>query len=210
MSLHGGARPRLRDVPKDVPTNAPTNASNSTESWTDQGQAGVQRSLRELDEESWDAYKRSLRIAERQAAHEVADPDEDPRTQMGRFRHTDAGHPLGRGMPRGRSLREDGESHREAWMRLIRLDPCAYCGRRPASTIDHIIPSSKARPGEGHNWLNYTAACEPCNRSKEDMPLLVYLRLRVRKAARQRARVEAQRRGLAGAEAQDFEDRAVA
>ncbi|GAA1761912.1 HNH endonuclease [Luedemannella helvata] len=41
---------------------------------------------------------------------------------------------------------------------------CAYCGGN-ASTIDHVLPSSR---GGRNTWLNTVAACSPCNQRKGD------------------------------------------
>jgi 5-methylcytosine-specific restriction endonuclease McrA len=41
---------------------------------------------------------------------------------------------------------------------------CAYC-RRPASTVDHVIPRS--RQGR-HRWDNVVASCGTCNHTKAD------------------------------------------
>jgi len=40
---------------------------------------------------------------------------------------------------------------------------CAYCLKRCAETIDHIVP--RWRGGE-HTWLNTCGACQKCNNSK--------------------------------------------
>lgn len=110
-------------------------------------------------------------------------PNRDAR-EWAEFERTDhPGNPLGVGMPSGEPLRVDGESHREAWKRILRGDPCAYCGRRmfpcafnpDGRTVDHIIPHTKARPNEGHAWLNYTGSCVSCNTSKKDTHLLMWL-----------------------------------
>lgn len=97
------------------------------------------------------------------------------------------GHPLGPGYPTGRTLRRDGETHRDAWKRILRDDPCAYCGGE-STTIDHIVPArGTQRPGLGglHSWTNYTGACERCNWSKADVPLIDWLlRRRVGSASR--------------------------
>ena len=91
----------------------------------------------------------------------------------------DAGTPLGVGMPSGRTLRADGQSHYEAWQTLLRRDPCAYCGAPGASgTVDHIEPRSRSARGVGstaHAWLNLAGACAGCNGSKRDLDLLVFL-----------------------------------
>lgn len=42
---------------------------------------------------------------------------------------------------------------------------CAYCGDR-ATSIDHIVPTS--RGGPGRSWLNTVAACLSCNQVKAD------------------------------------------
>lgn len=100
---------------------------------------------------------------------------------LDRWLDSDPGHPLGRGYPGGSPLREDGESHRAAWMRLVRSDPCAYCDAPgPAGTLDHVEPRSRhARfPGGAHCWINYTGACARCNTSKADKSLLLFLAAR--------------------------------
>jgi 5-methylcytosine-specific restriction endonuclease McrA len=41
---------------------------------------------------------------------------------------------------------------------------CGYC-LRPATTVDHILPTSR---GGGNTWTNTTAACYRCNQRKRD------------------------------------------
>ncbi|GAB3623109.1 HNH endonuclease [Mariniluteicoccus endophyticus] len=41
---------------------------------------------------------------------------------------------------------------------------CAYCGAY-ASTVDHLLPSSRGGP---NSWTNTVAACGPCNLAKAD------------------------------------------
>ena len=106
------------------------------------------------------------------------------------------GNPLGKGMPMGRTLRLDdvwmadrqvwrGESHLQAWERIIRLDPCSFCGRE-GMTIDHIEPRSLPVRGLGtaHSWFNVTSACERCNGRKRALPLLRFLAVRAISAPR--------------------------
>ena len=61
---------------------------------------------------------------------------------------------------------------------MIRRDKglCAYCGRRGADTMDHVLPRSR---GGATTWMNAVAAHRECNRAKGDrtpeeagMPLL--------------------------------------
>lgn len=138
-----------------------------TSSYTDP----LQRALDDADRRDFDAYKRWLRHLERQSDH-----GEDVAERAGdEFLRSDPGYPLGVGFPLGGLLREDGESHRDAWMRVIRTDPCSFCGR-PGGTVDHIEPTA----GGGKNvWVNYTGACASCNSSKGDTPMLLFMRGRV-------------------------------
>lgn len=104
------------------------------------------------------------------------------------FLRDDAGSPLGVGMPSGRTLRADGESHYAAWQRLLRLDPCAFCAG-PGGTVDHVEPRSRAARGVGgspHGWQNLVGACETCNGAKRDSSLLAYLHRRRAPRARRR------------------------
>lgn len=76
----------------------------------------------------------------------------------------------------GSSLREDGESHREAWARIIRADPCAYCGGS-GGTVDHIEPKSRSVIGLGgaHCWANFIGSCSRCNGRKATISCLEML-----------------------------------
>ena len=101
------------------------------------------------------------------------------------------GHPLGAGYPTGLTLRDDGQSHREAWASIVRRDPCSYCGG-PGGTYDHIEPKSQpARTGaraheclpaldQGgvHSWVNYAGACTACNGRKAVRGLLHFFAIR--------------------------------
>lgn len=60
-----------------------------------------------------------------------------------------------------------------AYRRVLRQDPCAYCGDRPAQGIDHIEPA--ARVVDRKDWTNLTGCCKRCNETKRDLPLLVAL-----------------------------------
>jgi 5-methylcytosine-specific restriction endonuclease McrA len=55
---------------------------------------------------------------------------------------------------------------------ILKFDPCCYCGERGNIEIDHIVPVSK---GGGSEFLNLTAACSECNRSKTNGTLLSFL-----------------------------------
>jgi 5-methylcytosine-specific restriction endonuclease McrA len=44
---------------------------------------------------------------------------------------------------------------------------CVYC-KRPATTVDHVIPRSK---GGKHHWENVVSACHDCNHLKDDLYL---------------------------------------
>jgi len=127
------------------------------------------------------------------------------RDDMETYLRDDAGSPLGVGMPSGRPLRADGQSHYEAWQALLRRDPCAYCGAAGAGgTVDHVEPRSRPARGLGataHVWLNLAGACAACNGAKRDSDLLVFLHRRrwsgVRRRAPARRRSPGHRRAVA-------------
>jgi hypothetical protein len=64
----------------------------------------------------------------------------------------------------------------EAYKRLLRHDPCAYCGmpfdERYPHEIDHIVPRSQGGP---NHWSNYIGACGGCNICKLDWSMLTWL-----------------------------------
>jgi 5-methylcytosine-specific restriction endonuclease McrA len=105
---------------------------------------------------------------------------DEPKGEDRRFRADHPGTPLGKGYPSGSTLRMDGESHRQAWMRLLRADPCAYCGALPSGTVDHIVAKSEpSRVLYGRNsWLNLTGCCPACNTNKATRSLLTFLHKR--------------------------------
>lgn len=67
----------------------------------------------------------------------------------------------------------------QKYARVLRSDPCAYCGGRETVQIDHIIPRHKT--GEPKGLLsraeigNVTAACQDCNINKATASLLDFL-----------------------------------
>ena len=60
------------------------------------------------------------------------------------------------------------------WKRILRADPCAYCGSG-SKQIDHIVPRSA---GGWNNWENTTGACIRCNQAKSYTGLLQYMAAR--------------------------------
>lgn len=67
--------------------------------------------------------------------------------------------------------------NKRVWKKIIRRDPCSYCGK-PAtkiypSTADHIIPRSSLI--EECNWENFVPACSACNNKKADKPFLEFI-----------------------------------
>lgn len=56
--------------------------------------------------------------------------------------------------------------------RILRGDPCAYCGSRENITADHITPRAHGGPNA---FNNLTAACYSCNNARRDTPLLHWL-----------------------------------
>jgi HNH endonuclease len=74
---------------------------------------------------------------------------------------TETGMPWGTDTPAG------------AFRKMLKADPCAYCGRRRGGTIDHIVPRGSG--GISAPSLNGTGSCFRCNNMKSDTPLLEFL-----------------------------------
>jgi 5-methylcytosine-specific restriction endonuclease McrA len=109
----------------------------------------------------------------------VIDLDER-NVEFRRFPSDHPGTPLGRGYPIGRTLRLDGETHLGAWSRIVRNDPCSFCGRA-GGTADHIVPQDPLVPDPAYGkytWFNLAGACESCNASKGNSDLITFLYVR--------------------------------
>lgn len=103
------------------------------------------------------AYQRSRRLADPEAARAY-----ERKVYRGRqAKHQAANRARMRGM-------EPLDADSLDFEAILRCDPCCYCGKA-MKHIDHIDPV--AHGGRNH-WENLTAACQPCNRSKSDKPLL--------------------------------------
>lgn len=82
-------------------------------------------------------------------------------------------------VPAGRkasSKRYTPHTSRAVWDRLLKRDPCVYCGVKliPSQiTIDHIDP--KALGGSKGSWTNRAGSCRPCNAAKAHTPLLFFM-----------------------------------
>ena len=63
---------------------------------------------------------------------------------------------------------------REGWRRIVREDPCAWCGG-PGGSLDHIEPRSLTRPGRRRSWTNLTGSCFACNEYRGDVGVLQFL-----------------------------------
>lgn len=80
-------------------------------------------------------------------------------------------------LARVRAWRQRGDrSDAYTWVGILLNDPCCYCGA-PMDEVDHIVAVSNGGDGD---WLNLTAACRACNRSKKNKRLLFWLANRAR------------------------------
>lgn len=61
----------------------------------------------------------------------------------------------------------------QAWRRVVLNDPCSYCGSRPSTHWDHVVPRSKG--GKAWSADNLVGACKHCNLSKHKTDLVVWL-----------------------------------
>lgn len=65
----------------------------------------------------------------------------------------------------------------EQWHEMLNasLGICAYCNQRRSLSFDHIEPLTL---GGAHDINNGAAVCKPCNSSKHNRPLLLWLAAR--------------------------------
>jgi hypothetical protein len=73
-----------------------------------------------------------------------------------------------------------GEPFARWWRRVLRKDPCSWCGK-PASkqgvcTLEHIEPRSH---GGADDVTNLVEACPPCNSQRGAETLLFFLLARL-------------------------------
>jgi 5-methylcytosine-specific restriction endonuclease McrA len=135
----------------------------------------AQRAEYAADEHSQDLRrKRHARAAERHAANHrawyVANREERiEANRRWRDENPEKAYELGRvaGLRRHYGLTDEAIEYAD----VLRFDPCSYCGAA-VEHIDHIEPVSK---GGCNDWENLTGACQSCNTSKGDRPLLRFL-----------------------------------
>lgn len=94
------------------------------------------------------------------------------------FHETRSGYPLGLDYPMGSTF---------SWLKVLRADPCAYCGRLPSETVDHVVPTNPDVPNtktvcamnaavlSKTTWLNLVGACASCNTGKSSTLMLWFV-----------------------------------
>lgn len=115
-------------------------------------------------------------------AYRAANAEKEAAAQR-RYRASERGRELARqnakayrernpALARIRAWRQRGaRSGADAWVSILLGDPCSYCGN-PMEEVDHITPVASGGDGE---WSNLAAACQRCNRSKKNHPLLLWI-----------------------------------
>lgn len=78
---------------------------------------------------------------------------------------------------------------RTYYSKILKKDPCIFCGRVTKMTVEHIHP--RASGGSNH-WANLGASCATCNGDKSDYSLLGFL------LVQNLTRDERKRRGVMG------------
>jgi hypothetical protein len=81
---------------------------------------------------------------------------------------------------------------KDAWVVIVKRDPCVYCGRTlqeleggtgkkyrngnaTLMTVEHVIPQSAPDHLRPKGWQNQVGACWNCNHERGDVPLLHFL-----------------------------------
>lgn len=60
--------------------------------------------------------------------------------------------------------------HNDMWAKVLRRDPCVYCGERTPGTVEHVDPR-----GSRSVVSNGVGACRACNNERGSVPVLFYL-----------------------------------
>lgn len=60
--------------------------------------------------------------------------------------------------------------HDEEWAKVLRRDPCVYCGAYGRGTVEHVEPR-----GPRSAVVNGVGACSACNGERGSAPLIYYL-----------------------------------
>ena len=120
------------------------------------------------------------KIAERRRAYRQGN-EEYARKHAERQRRYKLNHPevrqAGKARRRQRvfvALTTEERAESAAWRKLIKDDPCFYCGAPKTHHVDHY--TSLANGGTDH-WWNLVRACSPCNLRKNRMNGDDFLRL---------------------------------
>lgn len=131
--------------------------------------AAVQQRRRELESELSEGERQRLRRTKtgyaktpEQRAKAYVRAKRYSQTPAGRLVHVAAAHRR-RGVPL--------TAEAKAWVPILLLDPCAYCGGE-AEEIDHILPVVDGGTGA---WGNLAPACRSCNARKHSKDLLHFL-----------------------------------
>lgn len=75
-------------------------------------------------------------------------------------------------MWRVRNMAHGSSSKQPHFSKLLRKDPCSYCGLPKSGTVDHIVPLTH---GGANNLSNMAGCCFSCNQSKSSTDLLTFL-----------------------------------
>lgn len=120
-------------------------------------------SNREKNNSRMRAYLKTWRIEKEDKAKLLARGDRHRKNNLEKFA-------LKEKLRRSKKRANGGQFSSKDWFRLYhRFNKlCAYCGSRPATTIDHVIPVAKGGSGYIGNIL---PACVTCNSSKQDKTL---------------------------------------
>ena len=87
------------------------------------------------------------------------------------FRSADAEFPVPKVVAFKHQIRVPYRRSLHAWSTRAVLErdrgQCAYCDRRPGTTVDHIVPASRFSPRSAANtFLNTISSCQVCNGRK--------------------------------------------
>lgn len=167
--------------------NAKASTKERAAKWRNDNKERLREAHKRWREENATTYKERLRAQRAVPANKVLAMERHKK-----WRNTEKGRARVRDYKRRWDSSDSGKAHNtyrnfsrrsrdggltdfdKEYIRVLRQDPCCYCGA-PMRDIDHIKPIS--RGGDNH-WWNLTSACKACNQEKASRTVIQFLLLR--------------------------------
>lgn len=176
MRRRNGSRPRVH---KFSPAEKRAMSNQRVRKWIERHPDGYAEMRRQMNVSRMEKYHSDIRFREEQKS--------EARLRARRYDKTEINRRRREAYANGSTTQIEANDRRRAKKhgvdadfsasdyRRLRTEAggiCAYCLERRRLTLDHVEPISKGGP---HIPANAVMACQSCNTSKKDRPLLIFL-----------------------------------